>query len=118
MKAMTKKEFTERSDYHKYTGAGRNSGDVNALFFDWKQGMGYKWCVYARACNATKQELVKALYDVVTGKREDVEYYIQIVVAPTDEFRFKVPLSGSGLNTLINGKKLYEYLENLKKESK
>lgn len=114
---MIKKEFLELCDYHKYTGAGRDNGDMNALFFDWKTGDGYKYCVYARACNATKQKLVTALYDLVTGKKQDVdEYYIQLVVAPSDEFRFKVPVSGSGLRSLIAEKKLYEYLEQLKKQ--
>ncbi len=114
---MNKKEFLELCDYHKYTGAGRENGDLNALFFDWKSGEGYKYCVYARACNATKQKLVSVLYDLITGKKQDVdEYYIQLVVAPTDEFRFKVPICGSGLNSLISGKKLYDYLEQLKKQ--
>ena len=114
---MTKKEFLEFCDYHKYTGAGRDSGDMNALFFDWKTGDGYKYCVYARACNATKQQLVDVLYDFVTDKKQDVdEYYIQLVVAPQDELRFKVPISGSGLRSLISERKLYEYLEQLKKQ--
>jgi len=114
---MNKKEFLELCDYHKYTGAGRENGDLNALFFDWKSGEGYKYCVYARACNATKQQLVNVLYDFVTGKKQDVdEYYIQLIVAPADEFRFKVPISGSGLTSLISSKKLNNYLEELKKQ--
>jgi len=114
---MTKKEFLKLCYYSKYTGAGRNDGDTNALFFDWKTGDGYKYCVYARACNATKADLVTALYDFVSGKTEDVqEWYIQLVVAPLDELRFKVPLSGSGLNTLIANVKTYNRLTELKKQ--
>jgi DNA-directed RNA polymerase subunit M/transcription elongation factor TFIIS len=105
---MTKKEFIEMADYHQYTGAGRTKGDLNALFFDWKQGttsdnklfVGYKYCVFARACNATKKELVNALYDFITGKIEDTPWYIQLIIALKDSQRFKVPIGGNGLNTM------------------
>ena len=100
---MTKKEFKELTSYHKYTGRPREN-NVNALFFDWKEteeGRGYKYCVYARACNATKAELENALFDIVTNQVDDTPWYIQLVAAPTDRQRFKVPLMGSGLNYLI-----------------
>jgi hypothetical protein len=105
---MTKKEFLELTHYSKYTGAGRTSGDLNALFYDWKQGttddnrffIGYKYCVFARACNATKTELVNLLYDFVTGKIEDTPWFVQLIVALTDTQRFKVPIMGSGLNSM------------------
>jgi hypothetical protein len=100
---MTKKEFKELTSYHKYTGRPREN-NVNALFFDWKEteeGRGYKYCVYARACNATKAELENALFDIVTNQVDDTPWYIQLVAAPTDRQRFKVPIMGSGLNCLI-----------------
>jgi hypothetical protein len=100
---MTKKDFIERTSYHKYTGHPSDN-NVNALFFDWQsndEGHGYKYCVYARALNATKKELEKALFDFVTGVVEDTDWWIQIVVAETDKQRFKVPISGSGLRSLI-----------------
>ena len=113
---MTKKDFLTRCDFHKYTGAGRDKGDMNALFFDWKLGYGYKYCVYSRACNATKQELVNVLYYLVTGEKDDVdEYYINLYIAPIDELRFKIPIMGSGLYTLISNQKLNNYLNTLKK---
>lgn len=99
---MTKKEFKERTSYHKYTGHPSDN-NVNALFFGWQsnnEGTGFKYCVHARACNATKKELEKALFDAVT-KDIDTPWYIQLVVAETDRQRFKVPLCGSGLNSLI-----------------
>lgn len=74
---MTKKEFLERSDYHKYTGRPKEN-NINALFFDWKEtpeGRGYKYCVFARAINASKTELVKSLHDFVEGRIEDTEWY-------------------------------------------
>ena len=105
---MTKAEFLERADYHRYTGAGRTTGDLNALFYDWKQGtttdnkifVGYKYCVWARACNATKKELVDLLYAFITGKIEDTPWYVQLTVALTDKQRFKVPIAGNGLHSM------------------
>ena len=105
---MTKKEFLEYVDYHRYTGAGRTTGDLNALFYDWKQGtttdnkifVGFKYCVWARACNATKKELVDLLYNFITGKIEDTPWYVQLTVALTDRQRFKVPIAGSGLHSM------------------
>lgn len=106
MLQMTKKEFNSLTGYHKYTGYPSDS-NVNALFFDKKEtseGRGYKYCVFARACNATKKELEKTLYDFITGKIEDSPWYIQLIVASTDAERFKVPLMGSGLYCLIKRK--------------
>jgi hypothetical protein len=105
---MTKKEFLEMVDYHRYRGAGRTTGDLNAVFFEWKHGtttdnkifVGYKYCVWARACNATKKELVDALYNFIEGKIEDTPWYIQLTVALTDKQRFKVPMNGSGLHSM------------------
>lgn len=104
---MTKKEFKELIDYHKYTGGAREN-NVNALFFGWREievdgqkYRGFSHCVWARAINATKKELEKALYDFLTGKIQDTEYYIQLVVIQNDTQRFRVPLAGSGLNSLI-----------------
>ena len=103
---MTKAEFLERADYHKYT-AGRTTGDLNALFYDQKSGstpdnksfVGFKYCVWARACNATKKQLVDLLYDFIQGKIEDTPWYVQLTVALTDTQRFKVPISG-GLHSM------------------
>ena len=55
--------------------------------------------------NATKEELFNMLYEIVTGKREDTPWYIQIVTAQTDEQRFKIPLSSGGLNKMIKYEK-------------
>ena len=102
---MTKKDFLERTSYHKYTGHPSDN-NINALFYDWKSydkgnGQGFSTCVFARALNATKKELEDTLYDFVTGKIQDTPWYIQLIVAPTDEQRFKVPLCGSGLNRMV-----------------
>ena len=100
---MIRKEFIEKSDFHKYTGRTKENS-TNALFFDWKsndEGNGYKYCVFARATCATKADLVKTLHDFVEGKIDDTDWWIQLVVAPTDKQRFKVPISGGGLNCMI-----------------
>lgn len=105
---MTKKEFVAQCSYHKYTGRPKEN-NVNALFFEWKsddEGRGYKYCVYARACNATKQDLVNTLYDYFRGRILETPWWIQLVVAQNDAQRFKVPLMGSGLTKLINYKKM------------
>ena len=103
---MTKKEFKERLSYHRYTGRPKVV-NINAIFFDWKEGedfRGYKYCIYSRAINATKAQLEAMLYDFIHGKIEDVEWNIQLVVADTDQERFKVPIMGSGLRSLIKYK--------------
>jgi hypothetical protein len=103
---MTKKDFKERVSVHNY-GRSRDSRLI-AIFFDWKTGDingkyfgGFKYCVFARGCNAKQNELFNMLYDIVTERIEDTPWYIQLIVAQTDEQRFKVPLSSSGLNCMI-----------------
>jgi len=99
---MTKKEFRELVSIHKY-GRGRNENNLTAIFFDWKsdnEGNGFKYCVFARNVNAKREDLINALYNIVTGRTEDTDWWIQLVYAETDARRFKVPLSSSGLNTM------------------
>lgn len=101
---MTKKEFRKLADVHKYTGANREN-NITAIFFDWKSGDkdgkrfgGFKYCVYARACNTKTEELLTALYNFVTGKTDDInEWWINLVFAIGDEQRFKAPLDSGGL---------------------
>lgn len=101
---MTKKEFKELASVHRYTGAGREN-NITAIFFEWKSGekdnkifCGFKYCVYARQVNATTEELLKALYDFVTGKTDDIkEWWINMIFAEDDMQRFKVPLDSRGL---------------------
>lgn len=105
---MTKKEFIESADYHQYRGAGKDNGNMNALFYDWQQGttidnklfIGFKFGAFARQCNATKKELTDVLYDFVTGRINKAPWYITLVYAKTNEQRWKVPISGSGLHSL------------------
>ena len=99
---MSKKEFRELCDYHKYTGSGREN-NISAIFFD-RNHNGNKYCVYARTSVAGKEALINELWDFVTGKIEDTVWYIQLVVAFTDEQRFKIPICGSGLRSLIRYK--------------
>lgn len=108
---MTKKEFKELVSIHNY---GKNRDGITAIFFDWKSSDGFKYCVYARKVNATQTELISALYDFIKGKIQDTPWYIQLTVAPSDELRFKVPLMSSGLNCLIDAKKLALYLDTVK----
>ena len=98
---MTKKDFIKEVDLHVY--GSRRENSIKALFFDWKQGenfRGFKYCVYARAMNATKKELIDALYNAIV-KDEDTPWYIQCIIAQTDEQRFRVPVVSSGLTKLI-----------------
>ena len=104
---MTKKDFKELTDYHQYTGGAREN-NVNALFFGWREieidgqkYRGFSHCVYARAINATKKVLEETLYEFLTGKIKDTPYYIQLVAIQNDKQRFRVPLAGSGLRSLI-----------------
>ena len=104
---ITKKEFKELISYHQYRGGARENG-LNALFFGYREieidGVkyrGFSHCVYARAVNATKKVLEETLYDFLTGKIEDTEYYIQLVAIQNDKQRFRVPVGGAGLRSLI-----------------
>ena len=79
------------------------------MFFDWKQnenGIGFKYCVWGRSENVTKAELETVLFDIVTEKIDDTPYYIQLIIAQTDEQRFKVPIMSSGLTKLIKYEKV------------
>lgn len=110
---MTKKEFKEQIYYQKMTGAGREN-DLGAVYFDWQTGStadnkyfgGYKYCVYARTVCAKKDELINVLYNIVRGINDDgtIPYYIQFIMAQTDEQRFKLPMTGKGLFNLIRQK--------------
>jgi hypothetical protein len=104
---LTKKDFKELINVQKY-GRGRDENNVYAIFSNWQSSEsgkpywgGYKYCIFARACNATKEELFNILYEIVTGKREDTPWYTNIVMAQTNEQRFKIPLSSGGLNCMI-----------------
>jgi len=104
---MTKKEFKELASVHKY-GRGRRPENLIAIFFEWKSGDkdgkyfgGFKYCVYARTCNAKTEDLMTALYNLITGKTDDIkEWWINLVYAENDQQRFKVPLSSGGLYSL------------------
>jgi hypothetical protein len=99
---MTKKEFKELASIHHY-GSVRNPNCLTAIFFEWKtndKGNGFKYCVFARNCNAKRDELLKMLKDFIEQKIEDVPWYVQLIIAMTDEQRFKVPLDSGGLNTM------------------
>ena len=99
---MTRKEFKDRASAHHY--GNRSNGGIVAIFFDWKSSInanGFKYCIFARMENATQGELEKMLHDFIEGRIEDTPWYIQLIIAPTEEQRFKVPLSSGGLNTMV-----------------
>jgi len=115
---MTKKEFRELVSIHKY-GRGRNPNNLTAIFFEWKSGEkdekyfgGFKYCVFARNCNAKRDELINVLYNIVNGTNDSgtIPYYIQLVMALDDKQRFKVPLDSGGLNRMIK----YEFVNTVK----
>lgn len=102
---MTKKEFRELASIHHY-GSVRNPDCLTAIFFEWKsndEGNGFKYCIFARNCNAKRDELLKLLYEIVTGTNDSgtIPYYIQFIMAMSDKQRFKVPLDSGGLNRMI-----------------
>ena len=101
IKPMTKKEFAELASFQPYTGHYKEN-NVNALFFDWKQGEvdgkyfgGFKYCFYGRAILCKKKELLNTMYAYVTGKITDLDvpYWINMKIADKDSQRFKAPLS-------------------------
>lgn len=105
---MTKKEFNEMVDVHHYTGAGRDYNET-AIFFDWKSErtatgdiVGYKYCVATYTRNISQKDLINVLYDIVTKGEDnaDVPYFVAVDIAQDDTKRFKVPIMGSGLNSL------------------
>ena len=105
---MTKKEFNELSDYHRYIGNNKENS-MNALFWGWREvevgGVkyrGFSHCAYSRAPNATKKELEKSLYNFIGGKTDKIDCYIQLVAIKNDKQRFRVPINGRGLYLLPN----------------
>ena len=105
-KNFSKKEFLEMASYQKMTARNRED-NLSAVFFDWKTGdidnkyfCGYKYCVWGRTSMTGKKKLEDQLYDFLTGKIQDTEYYIQLIVAESDLQRFKVPIGG-GYGNLI-----------------
>lgn len=113
---MTKKEFKEYIDVHHY-GRGRKPENTLAIFYDWKTGdnyNGYKYCIYARVCNATQKELFDLLYAFVLDNETPIPWYVNVVMAESNELRFKVPLGSNGLYFMITDKKRQAYLETLK----
>ena len=87
---MTKKEFKERCSFHQY---GRGQSKKNAIFFDWKQGFGFKFMVKTSIQNATRAELFNTLWNWVMNEQEP-EWWVEYHFAPLDENRFKVPIVG------------------------
>ena len=87
---MTKKEFQERCSFHVY---GRGGNKHNAIYFDWKQGFGFKFGVAASIENSTKRDLFLDFFDWVTGKIDQPPWWIRYKFADTDEKRFKVPIA-------------------------
>jgi hypothetical protein len=53
-----------------------------------------------KALNSNKKELTDAMYNLVFNDQE-TPWYINCAIAQTDEQRFKVPISGSGILKLI-----------------
>jgi hypothetical protein len=93
---MTKKEFKELASHHKY---GKH---YNAFYFDWVSKIsneecvvGYKFGVYAHTDNCTKAELFNIIYNWAINEVQP-PWYVNYKFAPTDEKRFKVPLSLGG----------------------
>ena len=99
---MTRKEFKELANVQNY-GNKRDPDCLTAIFFEWKsndEGNGFKYCIFARNCNAKRDELLKMLQDFIAGKIEDIPWYVQLIMAMSDKQRFKIPLQSSGLNTM------------------
>jgi hypothetical protein len=90
---MTKKEFKSMCDFHTYTGWNGCKIRNNAIYFDWVNGLGYKYMVYANVQDCTKAELFDYLYKKITNKIKDLPYYIIYKCAINDSQRFKVFLS-------------------------
>ena len=90
---MTKKEFKSRCFFNTYTATGKR---INAIWFDWKAGFGYKFAIWTDVKNAKKDELFNDFYAWVTEKIQQPYYYEYYKFAETDEQRFKVPLSIKG----------------------
>lgn len=101
---LTKAEMKSKADLHRY---GKRANGVNALFYN-RNTNGYEICVYARQINATKAQLENFLYDYLTGVVDEEPWWMVLVVAQTDEQRFRVPVSSSGLNHLIKHTKTEE----------
>lgn len=89
---LTKTEFRKGCDYHIYTSSLR--GKMNVIFYDWKQGLGFKYMVCGYPNNISKKDLTEYLYKwVTTGQTPEHNGIWRKWYAAEDHNRFKAPLS-------------------------
>lgn len=87
-KVITKKEFKENVNIHKY-GKSHKIGFYNQL------NAGYKYaCGIKLGCGITEKDLLNAMYDHII-KGENPAYFLFVKTATSEETRFKVPISCS-----------------------
>lgn len=89
---MTKREFKNRSSVHVY--GHRKDRRILALFFDWKEGEGFRGFKHMIKCiGGTQKELINDAYDMLIKKDYSNLCWYDTKEAKTDAERFKVPLS-------------------------
>jgi hypothetical protein len=93
---ITKKSFIEMCNFHVYTGWNGSRTKHNVIYFDYLSNdncRGFKFAVAMDIKQGNKQELINQLYNWVTGKVQEPDYYVRYKYAETDDKRFKVGLS-------------------------
>jgi hypothetical protein len=88
---ITKKAFKEAISIHTY---GRGKRAIKALFFDWREGdgfRGYKYMVKGYGC--TKKDLFNDAYNILTKDDCSKLCWYDMKIAKTDKERFRVPIS-------------------------
>jgi len=90
---MTKKRVKTESNQQTYVGWNGHRIRINAFFFDYKQGCGYKYMLAANVNDMSKADLFNLFYDWVSGKTEKLPWFVKSRIAETDEKRFKISLS-------------------------
>ena len=92
---ITKKQFKEDCSSTVYSGDGCR---LNAIFYDY-QDYRWKYMVWANVKDMTKKELFNEFYAWLAeneGKEPNLKgmpWYVNLRYAPTDEKRFKIPIS-------------------------
>jgi len=89
-KKMTKKTFKEKCHFQHFSGGVNRR---NAIYFDYKEGYGWKYKVKAHSSLINSKDLFNQFYEWIVNDELKPDYS-EIRVAETDGERFKIAISG------------------------
>ena len=87
---MSKKQFKEKCHFQHFSGGVNRR---NAIYFDYKEGYGWKYKVKAHSSLINSKDLFNQFYEWIVNDELKPDYS-EIRVAETDGERFKIAISG------------------------